>query len=317
MNLPRGPKPKSGARLDVVCLGESSVDTVVRGGGLESGASKSRVSWIDELPGGQAATVAVGCARLGWRSGYAGVTGDDHIGGLIRSALEREGVDARIVTRAGARTRRAVLLVDAASGERRVFEHRDASLDLQPDEIDAAFFSDCRVLMVDASDVAASQQAAQMARAADVRTIVDVDGAPDGVHDLLREIDVIVLAAPAVPLLSGVKSIGKGLELIARDSGAEAVIVTLGAEGSLAYSQGQEVRALGRPVQAVDTTGAGDAFRAGFIASWLGRPASDLDLAGMLLDANLVASLNCLEIGAQTGLPRAGAVPAHLRGTTV
>lgn len=313
MNLTRSPKRRSGARLDVVGFGESSVDTVVRGSFPESRA-KTRVNSIDELPGGQAATVAVGCARLGWRAGYAGVVGDDPMGELVRSVLDREHVEARIVTRRGARTRRAVVLVDADSGERRVIEHRDGALNLQTGEMETAFMTDCRILMVDASDVQASLRAARTARASDVRTLVDVDSAADGVHDLLREIDVVILAAAAVPLISGVKSLGKGLELIARDSGAEAVVATLGAEGALAFCQGVELRALGRPVEAVDTTGAGDAFRVGFMASWLGRPPAELDLTGMLLDANLVASLNCLGLGAQTGLPAAEAVPAHLRG---
>jgi sugar/nucleoside kinase (ribokinase family) len=71
-------------------------------------------------------------------------------------------------------------------------------------------------------------------------------------------------------------------------------------------------------VDVVDTTGAGDAFRAGLAAAWLGRVSAvsslEPELGDLLADANLIASLNCRRLGAQAGLPTAAEVPIHFRG---
>jgi sugar/nucleoside kinase (ribokinase family) len=208
--------------------------------------------------------------------------------------------------------------VDEASEERSVLEYRDPQLTLAPGEIPDVVFTDTRILIVDAVDVQASITAAKAARAAGVRTLVDVDHAGAGVFDLLRHIDVVIVPEAAVASLAGGVSLGAGLAEIGRESSAAVVVATLGSDGALAWCAGREVIAPGRVVDVVDTTGAGDAFRAGFAASWLGRVSSSPNLSpelvDLLADANLVASLNCRLLGAQAGLPTAAEVPAHLRG---
>jgi sugar/nucleoside kinase (ribokinase family) len=62
------------------------------------------------------------------------------------------------------------------------------------------------------------------------------------------------------------------------------------------------MRSPGRQVVVVDTTGAGDAFRAGFAAGWL-REGDDAELESVLAYANTVAALNCRALGAQAALP--------------
>jgi len=301
----------------VVAFGENSLDTLVPSG-HDPGRAKRRVPGIVDLPGGQAATAAVACARLLWRTRYAGVFGEDFAGGVVRAALVRDHVDVFAVTRAAAPTRRAVVLVDEVSDERSVLEYRDPQLRLAPGEVPDVVFTDTRILIVDAVDVQASIAAAKAARAAGVRTIVDVDHAGPSVFDLLRHIDVVIVPEEAVESLAGGASLGAGLATIGRESDAAVVVATLGPEGALAWCAGQEVTAPGRVVDVVDTTGAGDAFRAGFAAGWLGRssasPNVSPELEDLLADANLVASLNCRRLGAQTGLPMAAEVPTHLRG---
>ena len=317
MKLPFGPRRRSDASFDVVAFGENSLDTLVPSG-HEPGRAKQRVPGIVDLPGGQAATAAVACARLLWRTRYAGVFGQDFAGSVVRAALVRDHVEVFAVTRSTAPTRRAVVFVDEATDERSVLEYRDGQLTLAPGEIPDVVFSDTRILIVDAVDIHASIAAAKAARAAGVRTIVDVDHAGPGVSDLLRHIDVVIVPEAAVASLAGAVSLGAGLSEIGRESGAAVVVATLGLEGALAWCAGQEVTAPGRVVDVVDTTGAGDAFRAGFAAGWLGRVSASASLSpeleDLLADANLVASLNCRRLGAQAGLPTAPEVPAHLRG---
>jgi len=83
-------------------------------------------------------------------------------------------------------------------------------------------------------------------------------------------------------------------------------VATLGEGGALGWCRGEEVRIPAYAVEVRDTTGAGDAFRAGFAARWL--ELGDADVLDLLEYAALVAGLSCRGLGAQAGLPTAAEV---------
>jgi len=87
---------------------------------------------------------------------------------------------------------------------------------------------------------------------------------------------------------------------------APLVCATLGSEGTLAWCQGREIRTPGYPIDCVDSTGAGDAFRGAFAAGCLGHPGGDLE--DVLAYANAVSALNCRALGGRGGLPTADEV---------
>jgi sugar/nucleoside kinase (ribokinase family) len=60
---------------------------------------KTRIEKLATLPGGQSASAAVGCARLGWRTQYIGTFGDDEAARTGIDSLERDGVDTSMVRR--------------------------------------------------------------------------------------------------------------------------------------------------------------------------------------------------------------------------
>jgi sugar/nucleoside kinase (ribokinase family) len=307
MKLGRTLRLWASATADFAALGENSLDTLVIASG-PGHAGKQRASALVELPGGQAV------ARLGWRSRYIGVVGDDAAGEVVTRALKTAHVDPVLSIRAGVQTRRAVIVVDDVSGDRRVYERRDPALALSGADAPDTVFADTRILLIDLCDPPAALRAAQVARAADVRTLVDVDRPDSSLAALFRLVDLIVVPEGALAAIAGTGEAGRALARLSEESGAAAVIATLGSEGAIAVCQGREVRSAAHPVSVVDTTGAGDAFRAGLAAGWLARGAEDPDLAELLADANLVASLNCRALGAQTALPQALEVPRHLRG---
>ena len=294
--------PPPARPADFLALGENSLDVVAVGDGAQTPGSKRRLAQLRFLPGGQAATAAVGCARLGWRSGYVGCIGDDLGAQRIRAALQHEGVDARLFVRPETPSRMAVVLVDSTSGERSVFEYRDDNLSLRSDEVAAARIEDARVLLVDATDVRASVHAARRARAAGIPTVVDVDAMCDGLDELLPLIDVLIASATFPRAYTGAQSIRDGLAQLATHFHHTVAIATLGAEGSIAICGGHVVQTPAIRVDATDTTGAGDAFRAGFAARWL-ETAPAADLEDLLRHATACAGLNCRAAGAQTALP--------------
>jgi len=88
------------------------------------------------------------------------------------------------------------------------------------------------------------------------------------------------------------------------------VVLTLGQEGCLVYHEGEMIRVPGYEVEVVDTTGAGDAFWAGFLLKWLGGE-TPVEAARF---GNAVAALKVGTVGAIAPLPPAEGVYAELEG---
>jgi sugar/nucleoside kinase (ribokinase family) len=158
------------------------------------------------------------------------------------------------------------------------------------------------MLLVDATDIEASVHAAQLARHAGIPTMVDADRMVLGIERLLRLIDILIVPESLAQALTGHADSRAAIAQLASRFQPAVVVVTRGERGSLARCEGQEIKTVPPPTPVRDTTGAGDAFRAGFAAAWL-QGGADADLAQVLKTANVVAALNCREIGAQTGLP--------------
>jgi sugar/nucleoside kinase (ribokinase family) len=163
-----------------------------------------------------------------------------------------------------------------------------------------------RMLIVDCHETAAAAAASRHARAAGIPTVIDVEKVRPGIGELLQHIDAIIAAQDFPAELTGYKELGKALEAIAREYQAPIVTATLGEEGSLTRCGGREIRTRAFPIECVDTTGAGDAFRGGFAAGCLRAPEGDIE--DILRYANAVAALNCRALGARGGLPTAAEV---------
>jgi sugar/nucleoside kinase (ribokinase family) len=296
-------KPADVASHDVVVFGENSLDFVGIGPRPPDGADKTALDAFDLYVGGQAATAAVACARQGLRTRYVGSFGADDPGNTVRAALARDGVDVVAVERPGAKSRVAMVLVDSATGSRTVFGFRDPALALDPISLPPDALVSGRVLMLDATDLSTAMSAARLAREAGVPTVIDVDHEARGVDDLLAEIDILIVSESFLAEWRPGHPIGEALRKLSAEYRPAAAIVTLGDQGSLAVAGDREIRTPAFRVQVADTTGAGDAFRGGFVSAWL-RMADKPDL-GLILDfANATAALNCCAVGAQTGLPR-------------
>ena len=306
------PAPRETARFDVVALGESSLDVVAELAGGAPTTSKQTLSSLTLRVGGQMATAAVGVARLGQRACYVGVLGDDGWGERVRAELAHEGVTVETTTRAGRPSRAAVILVEP-DGDRRVLEYRHPDMELQPDEVPEACTAG-RLLLVDATNGAAAVEAARRARARGIPTVVDADRVSPDTDALFEFIDVIVVPEPFIIEWAGVYDLAHGLQQMAtRFASAVAVVATRGPAGAMALAGGQLIDVPGFAVDVADTTGAGDAFRAGLCAGWL-RGDVQAELVQVLRFANATAALNCRAVGAQAGLPREAEVLALLNG---
>ena len=181
-------------------------------------------------------------------------------------------------------------------------EYRESPLELRAGDVDRSSIVGGRLLLVDASNVEASVQAAQLARETGIPSIVDADRMVDGIERLLSLIDILIVPEAFARALTGREALRTALAELAARIESAVVVATCGERGSLAVCEGQEIRTAAPVVPVRDTTGAGDAFRAGFAAGWLAA-GPHASLERVLTMANAAAALNCREIGAQTGLP--------------
>jgi len=306
------PLPRRDLRpFDAVGFGLNSLDLMTVVAEHPRPNSKQRIQRFSRQPGGQTANAMAACARLGWRARYVGKFGSDVHGTLCRQSLVDEGVDVSAsVVVAGATNQFAVILVDARSGDRTIMWDRHPGLAMTKADVPVEAITSGRVLLVDCHETEASTVAARAARAAGVPTIVDVERVRPGITDLLDAIDVIVTSEEFPSALTG-RPLGEALAAMAAEFRAAVVCATLGAEGSLARCAGREIHTPAFHVPVIDTTGAGDVFRGGFIAGWLAHP-DGADLEEVLAYANATAALKCRALGARDGIPTVREVEALL-----
>jgi sulfofructose kinase len=303
------PAPTPGSRpFDAVAIGLNAVDHLVVVPHFPDFGSKIELRSHDVLPGGQCATAMVALSRLGLATRYVGRVGDDDTGRLQLASLDADGVErseCRVVEGAGSQL--AFILVDEASGERTVLWRRDPRIAVLPDEIDEDLCCSGRALHLDGHNIAAEARAASWARAAGIPVSIDVDfdygGAP-----LYPLVDYLIASADFPRRVTGVADDRAALAALHERFGCPLVGMTLGARGALVLCDGVYVESPGFAVAARDTTGAGDAFHAGFLYGLL----DGLELEACLRLGNAVAALNCTRVGARGGLPTRTELEAFL-----
>jgi len=308
MGAPLWSPPRGARELDVIALGQNSLDRVAVVERVPAFGGKQRALEVHELPGGQVATAALACARLGLRTAYLGAVGDDGAGERVLAPLRRAGVDCRGVKRvAGAQTQLALILVDRETGERIVLWHRDPRLALAPGDLDLARLRSARLLLCDAGDPAASRAAAAAVRAAGGAVVLDADTPGPGVEALVAEVDFPIVSRAFAEAWGEGGSVRDGLAAIAA-RGARLAVVTLGASGAVAQAGERVIESPAFAVGVVDSTGAGDVFHAAF--AWALLAGGDAET--LLRSAGAAAALACRALGAQGALPTPEEIEAFL-----
>jgi sugar/nucleoside kinase (ribokinase family) len=285
--------------VDVVGFGESSIDYVYVVPSLPSRAmSKVRVSSYFSSCGGQVATAMAACSALGLRSAYLGPVGSDDNGRRVLAELRTEGVDVSRAIKREASTRYAVILVDKRTGDRSVVWDRDRRLQVADSDIRPELFEGARALHVDAVDEAASITAARRARDRGLIVTSDIDSVSPQTMELVDAVTVPIFAEHVPAELTGETDVESALRALRRRHDG-LLIVTLGERGAAALDGDQFHEVPAPRVNAVDTTGAGDVFRAAVIYALLQNWSTD----ELLQMANRAASLSCTRRGAMSAVP--------------
>jgi len=284
-------------QVDVVGVGLNATDTVIPVEKFPEPGAKVEYSRRTVLPGGQVATTVVACQTWGLRTRYVGKLGDDDAARLHKDAFRRVGAEAQIVTVPGSHSLHNVILIDAR-GERTVICQRNDQMVLQPAELRREWITSARVLHVDGHDTAAATLAASWAREAGIPVVADLDDTYPGIEDLVANIDYLIVSEDFSCRLMDESNLERALRLMQSRYGCRLSAATLGENGVLAWDGSQLIHSAAYRVPVVDTTGAGDIFRAGFIYGLL----HDWPLDRRLDFSCAAAAMNCMAQGARGGI---------------
>ena len=266
--------------------------------------------------GGKGANQAVAARRLGAQVRFLGGIGTDPQGDQIVQQFDAEGIPTDgLIRMEGAATGVALIVVDA-EGRNQIAVASGANLRLLPEVAQAheTLLLTAKVLLCQLEiPVETVQWALAAAREHAVLTILNPAPACTLPDSMLSMVDCLTPNAAEASILSGVSVDGPGsaaqaaLRLLAR--GAKRVVVTLGAQGVLFCDGQAAMHYPAFPVQAVDTTGAGDAFNG---ALTVGLAAGGSWQEALPL-ASAAAALTCTKRGAQTSFPTRTEVETFLR----
>lgn len=301
---------------DLLVVGSANADLTV---GVERRPSAGETVLGSDLairPGGKGANQAVAAARLGARTALLARVGDDAHGRLLTEALREAGADTSGVAVGDGPTGVALITVDP-SGDNGIVVSPGANHRLTPDDV-----ADAHALVAGATVVSLQLEipletvaaAARSAAAAGSRLMLNLSPPAELPPDVLAVCDPLVVNEHEARWLleTTPKEAGAGLPegngapetwaAALLERGPRSIVVTLGPAGALVAEQGREpVRVPSPAVEAVDTTGAGDAFT-GALGRQLGRGGELVEAVRFAVRVGAVAVTGA---GAQESYPSA------------
>jgi fructokinase len=307
--------------MTVVCLGELLIDFVAN----ESGVTVGQASGFQKKPGGAPANVAVAVKRLGVPSAFMTQVGNDPFGHYLAGVLSAEGVNIEAITySAQARTPLAFVSL-AANGERSFMFYRNPSADMLMTPADlklhvlegAKVFHFGSITLIGEPSKSATLAAVEAAQARGITISYDpnlrlplwesAEAARAGMLVGLDYAQLVKISEEELEFLGG------DVRALFREP-TQIIFVTAGEHGVTAYTRSDSVQVAGFPVNAVDTTGAGDSFMAAVLVGVVnGEDLQDTAvLAARLRIANAVGAITTTGYGAIPSLPTMPEVEAFL-----
>lgn len=302
----------------IVVVGSSNTDLIVRAGRLPLPGETVTGGDLMTAAGGKGANQAVAAARLGAEVCFVGRVGKDMFGDQARQHLAQEGLDLRYLVQDADAPSGVALIVVGPRGQNIIAVAPGANHRLTPVDVQAAspVFRQADVVLLQLEVPLETVEAAiRLGHEPSRRTpcLVILNPAPAPTQalpaSLLAQVDILTPNEHEAALLTGEQDPEKAAAVLL-ERGVKTVVVTLGETGALvAVSPSKMVRIPAYPVEAVDTTAAGDAFNGGLAVAL----AHEQNLEAAVRYASAVGAISVTRLGAQPSLPTAEEVSGFLR----
>lgn len=295
-------------KWDVYVYGDVNVDIIIPGvENFPKPGQEELVSAMETYVGGGAALFTLGVGKLGLHPVFQGAVGDDCYGHMIRETFERAGVDTGLLlTRKGERTGISLSFTNAE--DRSFLTYRGTNQDISMDKVVLEEAGRARHIHVTGyeGEICHDSYARLLRRVkdeTDATVSFDVGWDPTGnwserIYELFPFIDVLFMNETEAEHYGRTEPAEKAAFHFARKCGQ--AVIKLGGKGSLAVKDGEVYRCPSYRAEAVDTTGAGDSFNAGYIYGFLKGEA----VGQCLRYGNACGACSVSAHGGSTGFPR-------------
>ena len=288
--------------LDIIGVGDASVDLIIKVDHLPGHDEKVRGELLGKYPGGIIANFCCAASRFGAKTGIVTTVGDDDFGRIAIRGLAEFGVDqGGLVVKEGEPTYFGVIQLDS-TGEKALVVVETPLLVPSIEDVDVDYLNNARYVHLTSLDLELAKFVASSVNN-DVRVSIDIEptadsGGLDFWEDVLRKLHIFSLNEAGLKALVRCEDICKGAKTLL-DYGPQIVVITSGADGVDVFSGDDHFHVPAFKVPVVDTTGAGDCFNAVFLSGLV----KGWDLVKAVNYANAAAALSIQHVGARTGLP--------------
>lgn len=290
----------------VIGFGALNLDRILYVNRIVKPDEEGFISSVENHPGGSAANTIVGLSRLGIRTGYIGKVAHDEGGEILLNDLTSENVDARGVTATSGRSGSCLIMVDGR-GERGILVDPGVNDLISITDVDMRYVDGAALIHMTSFICKESETSfltqKQVALSTSSRISLDpgtlyAERGMGGLIDFIKRARLLLPNDHELYLMTGCENVQKGAKMLI-DAGAEWVAVKMGDRGCYVTDGIISTKIPPLKAKVVDTTGAGDAFNAGFIHSMLqGKSIEECGKIG-----NITASISIAHRGARDGLP--------------
>ncbi len=293
-------------KFDVVGFGALNVDKLYSVNKISCEDEEAYITNFNMFCGGSAANTVIGLSKLGMKTGYIGKISNDHDGNLLLENLKNEGINTEGILISEGRSGNVIGFVDK-KGQRALYVDPGVNDLIKPDEIKLDYLENSKIVHL-TSFVGESIKAQEsIINEISEDIIISLDPgriyAERGIHylkDILKRTNIILINEEELKHLTGhkYKTCKEGAEVLL-EYDIDTVVIKRGDKGSY-ITDGNESHFIDPfNVKCIDTTGAGDAFNAGFLYGFLNN--RNIEESGKI--GNFTASCCIQESGAIKGLP--------------
>ena len=305
--------------FDVICIGAALVDMVAQVERHPIEDDEVFVSDLKLMSGGAAANTAYACAKIGLNTAFIGKLGfKDTFGAKIISDFDDVKVNTTLMKYSKEYGTGSAYVALNKGGDRRIYAHSGAANYLSKEDIILEEIIKAKVIFLSSlKNLKPFIEAAEIARKNSITVILNpgmliIDQGFNNIKNLLEKIDIFILSQREFLTLMNVKGNEFDTVIIKEKInelfklGIKIIIVTRGKDGATIFNHQQsETIPPIEVTEVVDTTGAGDAFSAGFINGFVKNLSYNFeDLKNNVKIGNFLAG-NCIQkLGARNGIPK-------------
>jgi len=304
--------------LDVICIGAALIDIVAKVERHPLDDDEVFVSDLKLLSGGAAANTAYASAKLGLKTAFIGKLGPhDEFSDKIINDFKDVSLDTSLIKYSSEHGTGSAYIALNPQGDRRIYAHSGAANYLSKEDIVFKEITRAKIIFLSSlKNLEPLIKAAEIARKSDVTVILNpgmliIDQELNNIIQLLERIDILILSQREYISLLNIQELELNEKIILESSntllklGIKVIIITMGSKGAFLMNRKESaIISASKIGDVIDTTGAGDAFSAGFIYKFVQDLSYDFKELKINVEfGNLIAGRCIQKLGARNGIP--------------